>query len=220
MDYQPYFPFIKNLTPDQSAQMLASLRHLSFLKGESLHDGQQCTGLFAVETGRLRAYILSTEGKEITLYHLEPYDICLFSASCLLRSIQFEIQVEAAEDSRVILLPTPVYSRLRDENVSVANYTNELLAARFSEIMWLLDQILYKKLDSRLAAFLIEEKNLGHTPLVMTHEEISRHLGTAREVISRMMKYFQKEGLIEQQRGCTRILNEKKLLDLARESLR
>ena len=86
--------------------------------------------------------------------------------------------------------------------------------------MWLLDQILYKKLDSRLAAFLIEEKNLGHTPLVMTHEEISRHLGTAREVISRMMKYFQKEGLIEQQRGCTRILNEKKLLDLARESLR
>jgi len=91
MDYQPYFPFIKNLTPDQSAQMLASLRHLSFLKGESLHDGQQCTGLFAVETGRLRAYILSAEGKEITLYHLEPYDICLFSASCLLRSIQFEI---------------------------------------------------------------------------------------------------------------------------------
>lgn len=220
MDYQQFFPFIKHLLPEQKQMLLSSLRSLSVAKGQSLHDGHQCAGLYAVVSGLLRVYIFSDEGREITLYRLENYDICLLSASCMLRSIQFQVHIEAAEDSQIILLPTAVYSRLRDENIHVANYTNELLAARFSEIMWLLEQILYKKLDSRLAAFLIEEKERGHAPLSMTHEEISRQLGTAREVISRMMKYFQREGLIRQGRGCTEITDEKRLLALAQESLR
>lgn len=220
MDYQQFFPFIKYLTPEQKHQLLSSLQPLSFKKGESIHDGQQCTGLYAVKSGLLRVYIFSDEGKEITLYRLADYDICLLSASCMLRSIQFEVHIQAAEDSQVILLPTSVYSQLREENVHVANYTNELLASRFSEIMWLLDQILYKKLDSRLAAFLIEEKERGNDPLTMTHEEISRQLGTAREVVSRMLKYFQREGLIQQSRGCTHITDLDKLMALARESLR
>ncbi len=220
MDYQQFFPFIKYLTPEQKHQLLSSLQPLSFKKGESIHDGQQCTGLYAVKSGLLRVYIFSDEGKEITLYRLADYDICLLSASCMLRSIQFEVHIQAAEDSQVILLPTSVYSQLREENVHVANYTNELLASRFSEIMWLLDQILYKKLDSRLAAFLIEEKERGNDPLTMTHEEISRQLGTAREVVSRMLKYFQREGFIQQSRGCTHITDEAALMALAQESLR
>ena len=78
-------------------------------KGTMIHSGSaDCTGLLLIDSGQLRAYILSDTGREITLYRLFDRDICLFSASCMLRSIQFEVTIEAEKDTRLWIIPTEI----------------------------------------------------------------------------------------------------------------
>lgn len=208
-----YFPFWQQLAPVQREQLLSSSLFRAVPQGTVLHHGSaDCDGLFLVKEGRLRAFILSEEGKEITLYRLFDRDLCLFSAACIMNSIQFDVMIEAEAQTDLWVIPAEVYHQLMKESLAAANYTNELMASRFSEVMWLLDQILFKSFDSRLAAFLLEEGAMEESrDLTLTHEKIARHLGTAREVVTRMLKYFQSEGMVTLTRGKVHILNEKKL---------
>lgn len=172
-----------------------------------LHDGAaDCTGLLVVQSGMLRAYILSEEGREITLYRLFERDVCLFSASCMMSGIQFEVTIEAEKDTRVWVIPTKVWKQLNEESAVLANYTNELMADRFTNVMWLIEQIMWKSFDKRLAEFLLEEASVEGTSLLkITHEVIGNHLGTAREVVTRMLRYFQSEGMVKLSRGMVEI---------------
>ena len=95
------------------------------------------------------------------------------------------------------------------ESAAVANYTNELMAGRFSEVMWLLEQIFWKSVDKRLAQLLLEEATLAESDTVhTTHEGLANHLGTAREVVTRMLRYFQREGWVCVKRGSITITNQ------------
>ncbi len=214
-----YFPFWSELTPAQQNRLSGSLIPRRVEKDTLIHNGSaDCVGLLLVVSGRLRVFILSEEGKEITLYRLLEQDICLFSASCIFRSIQFDVMVEAESPTEFLMIPNVLYEELMRESAPVANYTNELMAARFSDVMWLLNQILYKKLDSRLAAFLLEESLLADSEtLYLTHEEIANHLGSAREVVTRMLKYFSSEGLVALSRGVVNITDAGHLHALAEE---
>lgn len=222
IDYAGYFPFWKDLIDSQRTALrnVITFRHVA--KGTVLHNGSEdCVGLFLVLEGQLRAYIVSDEGREITLYRLLKRDMCLFSAACMMNSIQFGIMISAERDSELLHIPTKAYQELMRVSAPVANYTNELMASRFSDVMWLLDQILYKRLDARLAAFLLEESELDDTrELKLTHETIAHHLGSAREVVTRMLKYFQTEGVVALARGGVAITDEEKLARLAEGSLR
>lgn len=163
----------------------------------------------------LRAYILSEEGKEVTLYRLFEMDICLFSASCMIQSIQFEIMIEAEKDSEVLVIPADVYKSLTEASAPLANYTNQIMASRFSEVMWLIEQLMWKSFDKRLAQFLVEETLVEDTDVLrLTHEKIANHLGTAREVVSRMLKYFEGEGLVMVSRGSVKITDLSRLRQL------
>ena len=185
-------------------------------KGTVLHGGfSDCSGLFLVASGMLRAYILSEEGKEVTLYRLFEMDICLFSASCMIQSIQFEIMIEAEKDSEVLVIPADVYKSLTEASAPLANYTNQIMASRFSEVMWLIEQLMWKSFDKRLAQFLVEETLVEDTDVLrLTHEKIANHLGTAREVVSRMLKYFEGEGLVMVSRGSVKITDLSRLRQL------
>ena len=166
--------------------------------------------------GQLRAYILSDEGREITLYRLFERDMCLFSASCVIRSIQFEIIIEAEKDTELWVIPPEIYQRLMEESAAVANYTNELMASRFSEVMWRMEQVMWKSMDKRVAAFLLQESSIeGTSQLKITHETIANHLGSHREVITRMLRYFQSEGMVKLSRGTVTITDEEKLRGLS-----
>ena len=213
MNFPDYFPIWDQLNQDQQGRLQHSVALRSAPKGTVLHNGDMdCTGLLLVKSGQLRAYILSDEGREITIYRLFDRDMCLFSASCMMRSIQFEVTIEAEKDSRLWIIPPEVYQRLMEESAPVANYTNELMASRFSEVMWLMEQIMWKSLDKRLAAFLLEEAAIeGTDELKITHETIANHLGSHREVITRMLRYFQNEGIVKLSRGMVTILDQEKL---------
>lgn len=146
-----------------------------FARGEMVYGGgTECAGLILPTEGQLRAYMLTDEGRELTLYRLFPRDMCLFSASCVLRGIQFDVLVEAERDTTALFLPAEVYQGLMEESAAVANYTSELMADRFSEVMWRMDQILSKKLDGRLAALLVEESRLAESAsLRLTHDQLA-----------------------------------------------
>lgn len=213
MTFQEAFPVWNKLHSGQQDLILSNLRFQTVKKGTMLHNGDaECTGLLLVKSGQLRAYILSDEGREITLYRLFDRDLCLFSASCIMRSIQFEVSIEAEKDTDLWVIPAAVYQRIMEESAPVSNYTNELMASRFSEVMWLMEQVMWKSLDKRVAAFLLEEAAIeGTSELKLTHEIIANHLGTHREVITRMLRYFQSEGMVKLSRGAVAILDERKL---------
>lgn len=212
-------PFWRELNPRQQELLETSASATHYAKNTVVHGGNyECTGLLLVKEGQLRAYIISENGREVTLYHLLDGDICLFSASCAMRNIQFDITVSAAAESEVILIPPNVYQKLMEESLPVANFTNQLMASRFTEVMWLIEQVMFKRFDTRLAAFLLSQSSLLEAEVLMiTHDEIARHLGSAREVVTRMLKHFQEEGLVSLFRGGIRIEQTDGLLKIAEE---
>ena len=216
MEFQNCFPIWDKLNTDQQARILGSLASHRVKKGAVIHNGSMdCTGLLLIKSGQLRVYILSDEGREITLYRLFELDMCLFSASCMLRSIQFDVTIAAEKDTEFWVVPAEVYKRILEESAPAANYTNELMASRFSDVMWLMEQIMWKSLDRRVAAFLLEEASIeGTDRLKITHETIANHLGTHREVITRLLRYFQNEGIVRLSRGVIEITDADRLEEL------
>ena len=213
MEFQNYFPIWNKLDEAHRERLLAAVSLKKAEKGTVLHNANMdCTALFLVKSGQLRAYMLSEEGREITLYRLFDRDLCLFSASCLMRSIQFEITIEAEKDTELWVIPVRVYQKIMEASAPLANYTNEIMATRFTDVMWLIEQIMWKSLDKRLASFLIEESTIESSLILkITHEVIANHLGSHREVITRMLKYFQTEGMVALARGTVEITDKEKL---------
>ena len=191
MEFSEYFPIWDQLTPGQRETLSGSLVSRSVKNGAVLHGGgRDCTGLLLVKSGQLRAFILSREGREVTLYRLFDRDLCLFSASCIMRSIQFDVTIAAEKDTELWVISAEAYKELMEQSAAAANYTNEIMAARFSEVMWLIEQVMWNSMDRRVAAFL---------------------LGTHREVVTRMLRYLQGEGMVRLSRGAVELLDEKKL---------
>ena len=216
MNFQDIFPIWDKLNPTQQNRILGSLITQKVNKGTLLHnDSNDCTGLLLIKSGQLRAYILSDEGREVTLYRLFDRDMCLLSASCMIHSLQFDLMIAAEKDTELWIIPTDVYKSIMEESAPAANYTNELMAIRFSDVMWLIEQIMWKSMDKRVAAFLLDESAIeGTADLHITHETIANHLGTHREVVTRMLRYFQTEGIVNLSRGTVTILNPDQLRKL------
>ena len=217
MEFQNYFPIWNKLSSDQKDLLLSTLITRTVKKGTVIHNGGiDCTGLLLIKSGQLRAYILSDEGREITIYRLFDRDMCLFSASCMMRSIQFDITIETEKDTDLWIIPIEIYQNIMTESAPVANYTNELMASRFSDVMWLIEQIMWKSLDKRVAAFLLEESAIEDSDtLKITHEAIANHLGSHREVITRMLKFFQNEGMVKLSRGTIELADKSRLAELS-----
>ena len=210
MSIAQFFPVFSQLTPQQQQMVLDYTAIRTVPAGTVVHNGAvECTGFLLVRSGQLRAYTLSEEGREVTIYRLFDHDCCLFSAACIMSSLQFEVIIETEKDSEIFIIPPSVYQKLMNESLPVSKYTNDLMASRFSEVMWLMEQIMWKSFDKRLAAFLVEESGIeGTTLLKVTHEKIANHMGTAREVVTRMLRYFQGEGLVKLSRGTIEITDE------------
>ena len=217
MEFAEYIPFWNKLTGEQQRRIADIVEFHQIKKGTHIHDSStDCLGLVIVRSGQLRAYILSEDGREITISRLTQYDVSLLSASCVMPDMQFNVMIEAEKDSEFWSIPACLFRNLVDESLVVSNYSRNLLSSNFSELMWLMEQIMWKSFDKRLAAFLLEEARLDDTAILkITHEKIAAHMGTAREVVTRMLRYFQSEGMVILTRGAIEITDEKKLAALS-----
>lgn len=213
MEFSEYLPVWDKLTEEQQQRISEVVEYRKVKKGTHIHDSSaECLGLVIVRSGQLRAYILSEDGREITISRLFEYDVSLLSASCVMPDMQFNVMIEAEKDTEFWSIPACLFRNLVDDSLAVSNYSRNLLSSNFSELMWLMEQIMWKSLDKRLAAFLLEESIVeGSTSLRITHEKIANHLGTAREVITRMLRYFQNEQLVTLARGTVEIADENRL---------
>ena len=213
MEFSAYLPFWDKLNREQQERLSGIIEYRTVKKGTRIHDSSaECLGLVAVRSGQLRAYILSEDGREITISRLFEYDVSLLSASCVMPDMQFNVMIEAEKDTKFWSIPACFFKNLVDESLVVSNYSRSLLSGNFSELMWLMEQIMWKSFDKRLAAFLLEETAIeGDDTLKITHEKIAAHMGTAREVVTRMLRYFQNEGMVKLERGGIQLLDREKL---------
>lgn len=214
--YETYFPFWEELSDADRQLLCENSSAVRFESQQSVHDNTYCTGLFLVKTGRLRIYMLSEDGKEITLYRLSPGEVCMLSASCVLSAITFDVYVDAEEPSECYHIHAPAFHDLSERIPAVKIFALETAVTRFSDVMWIMQQIMFMSMDRRLAIFLLDELSNSNTDTVtMTHEQIARHLGTAREVVSRVLKLMAAEGILEVARKGIRVIDKKKLQAIA-----
>ena len=214
MEFSECFPIWNKLTRDQQTRLQSVTDLQKIKKGTVIHDGSpECKGMVVVKSGQLRAYLLNDEGREITITRFFEMDICLFSASCVMPNMMFDVFIEAEKDTEIWVIPACLYQNLMDESLPLSTYSRDLITNHFSEVMWLMEQIMWRSFDRRLAGFLLEESRIEETDeLKITHEKIASHMGTAREVVTRMLRYFQSEGMVKLTRG-TVVLTDKKALD-------
>ena len=217
MEFSQYFPIWNKLNREQQ-QRLSDVTELQQIKkGTVIHDGSpECKGMVLVKSGQLRAYLLSDEGREITICRFFEMDICLFSASCVMPNMMFDVFIEAEKDTEIFVIPACLYQNLMDESLPLSTYSRDLITNHFSEVMWLMEQIMWRSFDKRLAGFLVEEARIDETDsLKITHEKIAAHMGTAREVVTRMLRWFQSEGMVKLTRGTVELTDKKALQKLA-----
>jgi len=208
-------PFWRELSQPEK-ELIAVNTHLqTFSKGEVVYQGE-CAGIILVKSGELRSFIISKDGREITLYRLFERDVCVLTASCIIKQITFDINLTAEKHSQVYIISPDAFEKVRKRNFHADRFVYEISADRFSDVMWAMEQILFFGLDQRLAVFLVDESHRQKSDTIrLTHEQIAKYLGSAREVVSRMLKYFENEGIIQLSRGAIKVINKRRLMELA-----
>ena len=210
--FENYPDFWGHLNENEKNFTLETSHCVSYHTGQSVHSSNnRCAGVLFLVNGDLRVYIMSEEGKEVTFYRLSTGDICIMSASCVMDDVTFDVYVDATTDVSAVLLPTSTFSKLQKGNIYIENFSNKIKARRFSDVMWTMQQILFFSFDRRLAIFLYDEYVKNGPIIRYSHLEIARFLGSAREVVSRMLKYFESEGIVTVSRKEIEIIDKKKL---------
>lgn len=206
-------PFWKLLTDSEKELVRQNAVIRLYKKGTPVYSSErECLGMLFVMQGEMRTYLLSEEGREVTLFRIYPNDLCVLSASCVISQISFDTQMSAQKDTEALIIPPNIVLFLKEKNLSARCFLYELATKRFSDVMWAMQQILFKRLDQRLALFLMQEsQRLGTDTIHMTHEQIAQQISSAREAVARMLKQFSEDGLVELKRGAIRLLDQKGL---------
>ncbi len=213
--YKEAFPFWGKIPDGDKDEICRNSERLTYPKGKTIHDGSECSGVILVRSGSLRLYMMSDEGKDITLYRLHKGDLCVLSACCVLDAITFDVFVDAEEESECCVISGTAFAAVSERNQDIRIFALETAVSRFSDVMWVMQQILFMSMDKRLAIFLSDESaRTGKDTIELTHGQIAKYMGSAREVVSRMLKYFAAEGIVEVSRGGVTILDKKRLRKL------
>lgn len=196
--------------------ILQNIKTTSYKKGENIYSGiDDCKGILLIKEGRLRVYILSEEGREVTLYHLDKGEVCILSSSCIIKNITFDVYIDAEIDCDLLVISSTVFSKMASQNIYIENFMYKDAMARFSDVMWAIEHILFMRFDQRLAMFLLDEVAKNETDIIMlTQDLIAKNMGSAREVVSRMLKHFTNEGLVQLFRGGVKVVDKKRLKNL------
>jgi CRP/FNR family transcriptional regulator len=210
-----YLPFLKKMSVDERDNFFKKIVLRHYPTGEIISNNETCSGMIVVYQGQVRAYIGSKHGKQITIYRLLEGDVCVLSASCVMKNLTFDVTIETEKDSDILVLPSEHFDQYVKNNTFFKDYVLAIMSQRLSDALFLIEQTLFSRFDKRLADFILEQASIdGSNTVKITQDAIANHLGTAREVVTRMMNYFEHEGYIELFRGGYKIIDEKALANL------
>ncbi len=206
--------FWDKLTDEQQELLTQNTELLSIKKGQTIMNCQdECVGVLIVKSGELRAFLMSEDGREITLFRMDAGEVCVLTASCVLHHVSFDVQIDVQKDSKLLRISPFAFSRVVQQNLHAENYSLSSAVQRFSDVVFAIQQIMFMSFDKRLVTFLLSETDRAGTDnIIMTHEQIARYIGSAREVVSRMLKYFEREGLVRLRRGGVQLRNRDGLI--------
>lgn len=209
--------FYNKLNNDEIEALKKSLFCRKYDKNQFLRShGDECLGYIKVISGSIRVYMLSDEGREITLFRLFEGDECILSASCVIEQIDFDIQLTSEEKTEIFIINSGIFEKLTEKNIYVKCYMYESLAGSFSKVMNVMQNILFLGLDKRLAKYLVSEcERTGKNVLKTTHEQVAKELGSAREVVARKLKQFSENNIVEVKRGLIAVNDIKALRDIS-----
>lgn len=209
-------PFWSSLSEDEKERVRQRAFVNHYEKGTIINNcNNECLGMLLVISGEIRTYLLSEEGREVTLFRLYSGDLCVLSASCVISQITFETQMIAQQNTKALIIPVDVIAAFREKNIPVRCFLYELATKRFSDVMWAMQQILFKGLDRRLAGFILAEAERTDSNVIhMTHEQIAQQISSAREAVARMFKHFAEDGLVDIKRGAITLLDIEGLRNL------
>ena len=196
-------PFWNDLTPSEQEMILSCSRIKEYRRGSLIYSPEQeCLGLLKLLAGGIRTFMLSEEGREVVLYRMNAGDIDLLSASCVVNQITFETQMVAQSDCTVLVVPATCLAGFKRDNLAVRCFIYEKLGERFSDVMKLMQTMLFTRIDKRISALLSEKSQVcGSDEIRITHEEIASLINSSREVVSRTLKEMERAGLLTLGRG-------------------
>ena len=209
------FPFVGELTAAGLATLIAEAQLCRFEADTPLLSSRQgCETLLLVANGGIRVYKQMPSGREILLYRVLRGDTCVLGTTCMLRQSSYPAEAIALAGTAALAIPAKVFRALFEREAAVRRFVLDLYAVRLEELMLLVEEVAFRKMDERLAAFLLREAEVSpgvFQPVQMTHEELATELGTVREVISRLLHQFAEEGSVALERGRVRVVDSQKL---------
>ena len=212
------FPFYESLSPRGKALLRSTAAPKVYAANTVLlEEGQPCGRALMVTRGAIRVHKTSASGRDITLYLVRPGEMCVLGISCLLRDTRYPARASVKTDTEAIGIPAPAFRLLFREEESVQQFVLEMFSSRLSSVMRLVEEVAFRRMDERLAVFLQKEATRATGPyhkVDMSHEQIASHLGTVREVISRLLSQFEDDGLVMLDRRRVRIPDPTKLASL------
>ncbi|MDD2231393.1 MAG: Crp/Fnr family transcriptional regulator [Sphaerochaetaceae bacterium] len=202
-----------DFTDEEKRQVAQSSFLLDIKKGDTvLTSDSPCFGVMFIITGRLRTFLISDDGREVDLFYVDPGEVSVLTASCLIKAITFEVHVTADEDSTAILIPTSTFGKIQHENLRIENFVYRAANERFSDVMWTMQQMLFLPVQQRVAIYLHDEcVRTGSCEIQTTHKQIAQALGTAREVVTRILRIMQQKHIISISRGSITVTDKKEL---------
>lgn len=207
-----HFPFFSELNARGRSRLLGATRHVRLPPyAKVIERGDEVAGVHLVEAGALRIYYVSSEGREGTLYWVDPGQSCIIALNCLFARLPYPAWVETDQaDTEVAIISGDVYRELYLAEPALQHFTFATLSTRLFELMTLLQETASFDLEQRVAAFLLRRSGSGHV-LETTHEQVAHHLGSSREVVSRVLRNLARSGAIRLSPGFVAIVDADKL---------
>ncbi|PSM52215.1 transcriptional regulator, Crp/Fnr family [Campylobacter blaseri] len=195
-----------NFEKEDTEEIIKNTKNKFMKKDEILYqNSSECNGYIIVKSGILRAYISSNKFKEITVFVLKENEQCMLCSNCCnMATFNEELNLQVAQDCKFLLIPTIIFEKLKAKYPQISEHTLNLMSKRFNSVVTTMEKALFSPLNDRILDFL--NKNNKNSVIKITHQELANHLGSAREVISRVLKELEKEKIIEQKRGVITIL--------------
>ena len=187
-------------------ELLAVSRMQDVPAGSRLYaEGDACAAIAFVLDGEIRVYKISESGREITLYEIGQGETCILNASCTLSGTSYPANAVTSTPARILLIPSTIFRRLVGEHEELREFVFSLLSRRLSSVMELVEEVAFGRMDGRLMDYLAGKAENRH--LDTTHQRIANDLGTSREVVSRLLKDFERKGQVKLARNEITLLN-------------
>jgi CRP/FNR family transcriptional regulator len=202
------FNFLRNAGSDVKQEVTAHASIAQIPRGSFIFiEGDECKNIALILSGVVRVYKPAESGREITLYRLGRGESCVLTASCIFSRSHFPAVAVVEEDIEAAVIPSIVFRRWINRFEVWRNYVFDLLSKRLTEVISTVEEVAFRRMDMRIAEFILKLSETNKDVVSITHHDIAMELGTSREVVSRILKHFEYENLIELKRGTIVVRN-------------